>query len=170
MIHALAHVDTKSIGKGTKIWQFASVIRNAVIGEDCNIGSCSIIDGAVIGNRCLIGHGAQLHPGTVLMDDVFVGPGVVFCNDRFPSVSKDRFEIACLLAEKSKKNATVIVCEHSSIGANATVLPGIMICGHTMIAAGTVVDRDVPPHHLFKRDGSIVKLDKRQNVRMRFAA
>jgi UDP-2-acetamido-3-amino-2,3-dideoxy-glucuronate N-acetyltransferase len=94
LIHPKAHVDsTASVGPCTQVWQFASVIRGAVVGGACNVASCSIIDGAQVGDNCLIGHGAQLHPGTKIGNGVFVGPGAIICNDMWPSVSKQGFHI-----------------------------------------------------------------------------
>jgi len=172
MIHPLAHCDGSCvIGPGTKVWQFASVIRASFVGQRCNVGSCAIIDAARVGDDVTIGHGAQLHPGTYIWHRVFIGPAVVFCNDRWPTVSKDGFEIDRLLkAALSSKDKTVEVLSDASIGANSTILPGLKIGQGAMIAAGANVDRDVPDFHLFKRDGSIVRIDKRQNARMRFAA
>ena len=93
MIHPLAEVarDTQ-IGRGTKVWQFASVIRGARIGENCNIAACAIVDGATLGDGCLVGHCASIHPGAKIGHRVFVGPLEMFCNDAWPSVGKDGFD------------------------------------------------------------------------------
>lgn len=162
MIHALAHVDGASIGQGTRVWQFASVIRGAKIGTDCTIGSASIIDGATVGDRCLIGHGAQLHPGARIGDEVFIGPGVVCCNDRWPMVDKDGFDLGWLL----NGGETVVVGNRSSVGASAVLLPGIFLEEGAMVAAGSIVDSWVPAHHLFKRTGEIVPIDRSRRRRM----
>lgn len=156
-----------SIGDGTQIWQFASVIRGAVIGRNCNVGAGAIVDAARVGNDVLIGAGAQLHPGTVIGDNVFVGPGVIFCNDRWPRVSKDGFDSEALL---SGRMVTVQVCDGASIGAGAIVLPGVRIGIGATVAAGARVDESVPDHHLAKREGDIVPIAARCAERMRGAA
>ena len=119
MIHALAHVsDDVEIGSNTKVWQFASVIRHAKIGSDCTIGSCAIIDGATIGNECLVGHGASINPGADIGNRVFIGPNVTICNDRWPRVGKDGFDVAAFLSGM----VTVQIDDNVSIGAGAIIL------------------------------------------------
>lgn len=160
--------ETAVIGADTKVWQFASVIRGARVGERCVIGGCAVVDGAFVGSGCKIGHGAQLHPGSWLGNDVFVGPGAILCNDRWPGVDRDGFEIEPLL---SGEVVTVDVKDGASIGAGAIILPGVVIGEGAMIAAGAVVDRSVPMEHLFKRSGEIVPIDPaRTPKRMREAA
>lgn len=167
MIHPLAHHDsTVVIGERTRIWQFASIIRGAVIGEDCNIASCTIVDGAVIGDRCIIGHGSSVHPGTKIGSDVFVGPAATFCNDAWPRVSKDGFDVALLIGAG---RPSIVVEDEASIGAGATVLPGVRIGKGAMVAAGASVRHSVPAGHLHKRDGSIVLLRLEKPLRMREA-
>lgn len=166
-IHAKAEVDRSSvsIGRLTRVWQFASVIRRASIGERCNIASCAIVDGARIGNGCLIGHGAFIDPGMVLGDDVFIGPHVTLCNDAWPVTGKDGwFRIEDLIA------GAVIVTKiegGASIGANAVLLPGITIGAHAMVAAGSVVSHNVPAMMLYRRDGTLVPIDALRMTRMR---
>jgi acetyltransferase-like isoleucine patch superfamily enzyme len=155
-VHPRALVENSQIGEGTRVWQFASVIRGAVIGRNCNIASCAIVDGARIGNNCLIGHGSSLHPGTVLGDDVFVGPSVTFCNDRWPMVSKDGFDIDKLL---SGEIITTRIEDGASIGAGAVLTPGSSVGMCAMIAAGAVVTGRVPTGTLLKRSGEMVAID-----------
>lgn len=156
-----------SVGDGTHIWQFASVIRGAVIGQKCSVGAGAIVDAARVGDNVLIGAGAQLHPGTVIGDNVFVGPGVIFCNDRWPRVSKDGFDGEALL---SGKIVTVQVCDGASIGAGAVILPGVRIGIGATVAAGARVDESVPDYYLAKREGDIVPIAARRAERMRGAA
>ena len=166
MIHPLAHVEHSQLGEGTKVWQFASVIRGSKTGLNCNIASCAIIDGAVLGDDCLIGHGSSVHPGTKIGHRVFVGPCVIFCNDMWPRVSKEGFDINALLSG----NWTSIRVENDvSIGAGCVVLPGVLIGEGSVIAAGSRVDRSVPAHSLQKPSGEIVKLAPRVPDRMRDA-
>lgn len=165
-IHPLAHVDGAEIGARTKVWQFASVIRGTKLGNDCSVASCATLDGPVFGDRCIISQGVAMGPGFLFGDDVFVGPNVTICNDRWPRVEKDGFEPEALRSG----HWAVIVGPRASIGANAVVLPGVVIGIGAVIAAGAVVKRDVPDGHLFRRDGSCVPLDPaKMKARMRYA-
>jgi acetyltransferase-like isoleucine patch superfamily enzyme len=160
--------ETAIIGTGTRVWAAASIIRGACIGRDCNIGSCAIVDGAVIGDECLIGHGAQIHPGARLGNKVFVGPGAILCNDRWPRADKDGFDADPMIA---REFISIEITDCVSIGARAVVLPGITIGFGAMIAAGAVVDKNVPEKYLLKRNGEIVPIDfARTPQRMRRAA
>lgn len=162
-IHALALVDPNAtVGARTRIWQFASVIRGTVLGDDCNVASGATLDGPKFGDRCIICQGAALGPGFLLGDDCFVGPNVTFCNDRWPLTDKEGFDISPFQAGFF----TVLVGHRVSIGANVVVLPGVLIGAGSMIAAGAVVERDVPEATLHRRDGSLVPLDGRVPRRM----
>ena len=143
------------VGERTRIWPFASVIRMAFVGDDCNIGSCSIVDASIVGSRCSIGHGAQVHPGSRLEDEVFVGPGAILCNDRWPRVDKTGF-VESLFASGF---VTIRVGKGASIGAGAVILPGVVIGSGAMIAAGSVVERNVGALQLHKRTGEVVAID-----------
>lgn len=167
MIHPLAHVENATIGKGTRIWQFASVIRNARIGEDCTIASNALVDAATIGDRCIVSHGAAIEPGVVLGDEVFIGPQVVFCNDAWPRVAKHGFDMAPLL---NGETVVTAVEDGASIGAGAIVLPGVRIGAGAMIAAGARVVADVPAAHLLKRDGTMIPIDPAKPIRRMRAA
>ena len=140
MIHQLADVQSKSIGKGTSIWQFCVVLPNAKIGNNCNICShCFIENDVFIGNNVTIKCGVQIWDGTIIEDDVFIGPNVTFCNDRYP---KSR--------NKNWKLEPVIIKKGASIGANATILPGITIGENAIIAAGAIVTKDVVQNMIIK--------------------
>ncbi len=142
-IHPLSDVQSEHIGEGTKIWQFCVVLPEAVIGEDCNICShCFIENKAIIGNRCTVKCGVQLWDGITLEDDVFVGANVCFCNDRYPKSHNSDFNLEPVLVKKG-----------ASIGANATILPGVTIGENALIAAGSVVTKDVPANTVFKNRG-----------------
>ena len=135
--HELSDVQSSTIGAGTKIWQYVVVLKNAVIGEDCNICShCFIENDVVIGDRVTIKCGVQIWDGLRIEDDVFIGPNATFTNDPYPR-SKQEF---ALLQTIIKKGAT--------IGANATILPDITIGENAMVGAGSVVTKDVPPNVL----------------------
>lgn len=150
--------------EGVKVWQYASVLRGARIGRYTTVGSCAVVDCAKVGPFCSIGHGAQIHPGVVLENEVFVGPGAILCNDRWPRVSKVDFDINKLLVERK----TVIrVQTRASIGAGAIVLPGVVIGIGAMVAAGARVTKSVPDYHMVKGSGEVVEIDRRQTFRLR---
>jgi len=152
MIHPQACVDPDvQIGEGSRVWQFASVIRGAVLGEGCSIASCAIVDGAKLGDGCIVAHGASVHPGCRAGHGVFFGPGSVVCNDRWPRADKLGFDVRLLLDGFT----SVIIENGASIGANAVILPGVVIGRKAMIAAGSVVTADIPPSSLWTRDGLV---------------
>lgn len=135
--HELSDVQSKSIGAGTRIWQYVVVLPGAVIGSECNICShCLIENDVVIGDRVTIKCGVQIWDGLRIEDDVFIGPNATFTNDLYPR-SKKEF---ALLRTTVKQGAT--------IGANATILPNVTIGENAMVGAGAVVTRDVPPNVL----------------------
>lgn len=133
-IHATSDVKSSNVGMGTRIWQYVVVLDGAEIGRDCNICShCLIERDVVVGDRVTIKSGVQLWDGVRLENDVFVGPNVAFTNDMFPrsKVYPDSFR-------------RTVVRQGASIGANATILPGLTIGAHAMIGAGAVVTKNVP--------------------------
>lgn len=110
------------------------MLPGARIGADCNVCDHTFIEGGVeIGDRVTIKCGVQLWEGVTLEDDVFVGPNATFTNDRFP---RSKQHPAAYVRTRVRRGA--------SIGANATILPGITIGSEAMIGAGAVVTRDVP--------------------------
>ncbi|WP_390889033.1 acyltransferase [Rhodopirellula halodulae] len=134
MIHPTSDCQSKRIGHGTRIWQFTVVLHDAKIGRDCNICShCFIENNVVIGDRVTVKCGVQLWDGLRVEDDVFIGPNVTFTNDKHP-MSRSA-EWMCL---------QTLVESGASIGANATILPGITIGKDAVVGAGSVVTKDVP--------------------------
>jgi acetyltransferase-like isoleucine patch superfamily enzyme len=137
-IHPAALCESNHVGPRTRIWAFTHILPNAVIGADCNVCDHVFIENdVVIGDRVTIKCGVQLWDSMRIEDDVFIGPNATFCNDRFPR-SKER----------PAEYLPVILRKGASIGANATILPGIEIGTGAMVAAGAVVTRSVPPHTL----------------------
>lgn len=135
-IHDLSDVQSKTIGAGTRTWQFVVVLPGARIGKDCNICShCLIENDVVIGDRVTIKSGVQLWDGLRVADDVFIGPNVSFTNDRFPRSKKTQAKVLQTLIQA-----------RASIGAGATILPAVTIGADAMVAAGAVVTRSVPPN------------------------
>lgn len=139
MIHQLSDVQSENIGEGTNIWQYCVVLPNAKIGKNCNICShCFIENDVVIGDNVTIKNGVYLYDGITIEDDVFVGPNATFCNDRYPKSKNKDFKLEPILIKKG-----------ASIGANVTILPGVTIGENSLIAAGTVVTKDVEKNSRF---------------------
>lgn len=135
-VHEKALCESSRIGAGTRIWAFAHVLPGATIGADCNI-----CDGVFVENDVLLGDnvtvkcGVQLWDGVTLEDGVFVGPNATFTNDLRP---RSKVYPEAFLRTTVEQGA--------SIGANATILPGLRIGRNAMIGAGAVVTRSVPPN------------------------
>lgn len=134
MIHPSADVQTKNIGEGTFIWQFAIVLPGAVIGKNCNINCHTFIENDVkIGDGVTIKSGVFIWDGIEIEEDAFVGPNATFVNDKYPR-SKNYPETF----------QRIRICKGASIGANATIMGGITIGEQAMVGAGSVVTKDVP--------------------------
>ena len=135
-IHVLADVQSTTIGVGTRVWQFVVVLSGAKIGQECNICSHCLIENDVeIGDRVTVKSGVQLWDGLRVGNDVFIGPNASFANDRFPRSKKP-----------PEKFLQTVIERGASIGAGATILPGITIGTNAMVAAGAVITRSVPPN------------------------
>lgn len=133
MIHELSDVQSKNIGKNTNIWQYCVVLPNAKIGDNCNICShCFIENDVVIGDNVTVKNGVYLYDGITIEDDVFIGPNATFCNDRYPKSKNKDFKLESIVIKKG-----------ASIGANATILPGVTIGENALIGAGAIVTKDV---------------------------
>jgi len=120
-IHHLSDVMSNDIGDDTRIWQFSVVLQGAKIGKECNICAHTLIEGDVtIGDRVTIKSGVYIWDGITIEDDVFIGHPAEF--------PKMRIKYG------------------ASLGANATLLPGITIGKYAMVGAGAVVTKDVPDY------------------------
>lgn len=138
-IHPLADVQSDRIGESTVIWQFCVILKGAIIGDNCNINCQVFIENdVVIGNNVTIKPGVQIWDGITIEDNVFIGPNATFTNDLKPR-SK----------QYPEKFLRTIVKAGASIGANATILPGITIGENAMIGAGSVVLKDIPANTLW---------------------
>ena len=133
-VHPQGICESTQVGKGTRIWAFAHVLPGARIGRDCNICDNVFIENDVmIGDAVTVKSGVQLWNGVKLGNRVFVGPNATFTNDKFPR-SKQYLS----------RYPETAVEDGASIGANATILPGIRVGIGAMIGAGAVVTQDVP--------------------------
>lgn len=134
-VHPQGLCESVHVGKGTRIWAFAHVLPGARIGADCNICDQVFIENDVeVGDQVTIKCGVQLWDGMRVGDRVFIGPNATFANDRYP---RSR--------ERPKAFLITVIEDDVSIGANATILPGIRLGRGAMVGAGAVVTRSVPP-------------------------
>ncbi len=138
-IHPSAEISADAeIGEGTVIWNNAQVRENARIGQGCSLGKDVYVDaGAVLGNGVKVQNGVSIYRGVAVEDDVFLGPHMTFTNDLYPRAFLSDFEVRGTLVKKG-----------ASIGAHATIVCGITIGEYAMVAAGSVVTRDVPAYGL----------------------
>lgn len=139
-VHPQGINDSSEVGDGTRIWAFAHVMKGARIGAECNIGEgCFIEGGAVLGGHVTVKNGVAVWDRVTIEDHVFVGPYAVFTNDRIPRSHPDyRTGPAGWEPTLVRRGAT--------IGANATIICGVTLGSWCFIAAGAVVNRDVPDH------------------------
>lgn len=139
-VHPSAVVDLGAkIGDGTRIWHFSHIMTGSVIGANCIIGQNVLVSTEVVlGNNVKVQNNVSIYTGVICEDDVFLGPSCVFTNVINPRSFINR---------KNEFKST-IVKKGASIGANATILCGIIIGEYAMIGAGTVVTKDVEPYAL----------------------
>jgi len=138
-IHSLADVQSSNIGDKTTIWQFCVILKNARIGENCNINCQVLIENDVlIGNNVTIKPGVQIWDGVTIEDNVFIGPNVTFTNDLVPR-SKQYPEIF----------ERTLIKEGASIGANSTIIAGNSIGKYAFVGAGSVVTKSIADYHVF---------------------
>jgi UDP-2-acetamido-3-amino-2,3-dideoxy-glucuronate N-acetyltransferase len=137
--HESAYIDEGAeIGAGTKIWHFGH-IQKAKIGERCIFGqNVNVADGVVIGNNVKVQNNVSIYTGTVVEDDVFLGPSCVLTNVTNPRSQVNRHS----LYEKT------LIQRGATIGANATIVCGVTLGRYCFIAAGSVVTKDVPDYAL----------------------
>ena len=146
-VHPTALVeDGATLGAGTRVWHQAQVRTRARIGARCILGKGVFVDfDVVIGDDTKVQNYACVYHGVTLGRGVFIGPHVVFTNDRRPRATDPAF---APLVDGDWEVGESSVGDGAAIGANSTILPGIRIGAWAMIGAGTVVTRDVPPYAL----------------------
>jgi len=137
--HETAIVEPDAqIGPNTTIWHHAHLRSGARVGADCMLGKNVYVDnGAVIGDRCRLQNNVSVYAGVELESDVFVGPSVVFTNDRVPRAGSADWTVV-----------PTLVRQGASLGANSTILCGITVGQYATVGAGAVVTRDVDDHWL----------------------
>ena len=139
-VHESSYVDTPcQIGKGSKIWHFSHIMKDSIIGENCNIGQNVVVSPNVqLGNNVKIQNNVSIYTGVICEDDVFLGPSMVFTNvinPRSGVIRKDEY-------------MKTIVKKGASIGANVTIVCGNNIGRYAFIGAGAVVTKEVPDYAL----------------------
>ena len=138
--HETAVIDEGcTIGHGTKIWHFSHLMKDAVLGERCNLGQNVVVSpGVILGNNVKVQNNVSIYTGVICEDDVFLGPSMVFTNITNPRsavIRRDQY-------------VTTMVRRGASIGANATIVCGNEIGEYSLIGAGAVITRDVMPYAL----------------------
>jgi len=146
-VHSTAIVeDPEALGAGSKIWHFAHVRKGAKIGSNTVIGKGVYVDTEVVlGSNCKIQNNVSLYRGVLIEDGVFIGPHVCFTNDLSPRA----ITAAGVLKEAGDWHAVSTTVKYgASIGANSTIVCGTTIGSWSLVGAGSIVTRDVPPHAL----------------------
>jgi len=146
-VHPSADLEPEvSVGAGTAIWQRAQIRRGARIGAECVIGRDVFIDvGVTLGDRVKIQNGALLYSRVSVEDGVFIGPGAILTNDRYPRAITTTGELA---ADGDWTVSPVLLRHGSSVGAGAVIVAGVEVGTYAMVGAGAVVTRGVPGHAL----------------------
>jgi acetyltransferase-like isoleucine patch superfamily enzyme len=135
-VHPLALVDCDRIGDRTRVWAFAHVMSGAEVGADCNIGEHAFIEtGAKVGNNVTVKNGVSIWSGITVEDNVFLGPHCVLTNDPNPRA---------YIKKSADSLVATLIRANSTVGANATILCGIIVGRYAFIGAGAVVIRSVP--------------------------
>lgn len=134
--HPTAVIDEGAqIGDDVKIWHFSHIMKDAIIGNRCNLGQNVVVSpGVILGDNVKVQNNVSIYTGVICEDDVFLGPSMVFTNVINPRSA---------IVRKSEYKQT-IVKKGASIGANATVVCGYTIGEFAMIGAGAVITKDVP--------------------------
>lgn len=146
-IHPLSDVMSSTIGQKTKVWQYSVILPKAIIGENCNICAHTLIENdVVIGDNVTVKSGVYVWDGITLKDNVFIGPCVTFTNDKKPRSKQYPNEFPKTVVE-----------EGASIGANATLLPGITIGKNALVGAGAVVTKNVPENAIMVGNPAAIK-------------
>ena len=139
-VHERGLCESEQVGAGTRVWAFAHVMPEAVVGEGCNICDGAFIEsGAVVGNRVTVKNNVLVWDQVTIEDDVFLGPNAVFTNDMNPRAA---------FKKPPSEFLPTVVRRGASIGANATIVCGVEIGANAFVGAGAVVARDVPAHAL----------------------
>ncbi len=161
--HESAYVDEPcDIGEGTRIWHFCHVQKGAKIGRDCSFGqNCNVANNVVIGSHVKVQNNVSIYTGTVVEDEVFLGPSCVLTNVTNPRSQVNRHTLY----------ETTLLKRGCTIGANATVVCGVTVGRYAFVGAGAVVVHDVPDYGLVMGvPGRLVGWMSRHGHRLTFNA
>ena len=137
-MHPNSDVQSKNIGDGTRIWQNSVVLAGAKIGKNCNLCANTFVENdVVLGDNVTLKCGVAIWDGVRVGNDVFIGPNAAFCNDMYPRSG---------VRDGRRQLLKTIVNDGVSIGTGAVILPGVTIGENSMVGAGAVVTKDVPPY------------------------
>ena len=141
-VHPKGLCESDRVGPRTRIWAFAHVQKEAVIGSDCNIGQGAFVEsGVVLGDRVTVKNGVHVWDGVRVEDGVFLGPACVLTNRRRPRSQQGR-------QGPQEPWDPILIREGASIGAGAVLVCPLTIGRFALVGAGAVVTRDVPDHGL----------------------
>tara|TARA_B100001057_G_scaffold461842_1_gene514251 strand:- start:10139 stop:10717 length:579 start_codon:yes stop_codon:yes gene_type:complete len=142
-VHKSSFVDDNvKVGEGSKIWHFSHIQSNSIIGRNCSIGqNVNIANNVIIGNNVKIQNNVSVYEGVQLDDYVFCGPSMVFTN-----VLRPRSEFP---QRGSKFYHKTLVKKSATLGANCTIVCGVIVGEYAVVAAGAVVTKDIPPYALY---------------------
>jgi len=160
-VHKSAIVDDGAkIGNNTRVWHFVHVCSGAQIGDGCSLGQ-----NVFIGNKVTIGHNVKIqnnvsvYDNVYIEDDVFCGPSMVFTNVYNPRS----------FIERKREYRDTLVKKGATLGANCTIVCGVVIGEYSLVGAGAVVNKDVPAFALMvgvpaKQIGWISKYGEQLNL------
>ncbi|PKH99396.1 N-acetyltransferase [Shewanella sp. 11B5] len=160
-VHESAIVDEGAkIGNDTRVWHFVHVCSGAQIGDGCSLGQ-----NVFIGNKVTIGHNVKIqnnvsvYDNVHIEDDVFCGPSMVFTNVYNPRS----------FIERKKEYRDTLVKKGATLGANCTIVCGVVIGDYSLVGAGAVINKDVPAFALMvgvpaKQIGWISKYGEQLNI------
>ena len=155
-IHPSAIIDSSAeIGDGSMVWVNVQIREGAKIGKNCVLSKDVYVDCNVkIGDECKIQNSVSIYDGVTIESKVFVGPNASFTNDKVPRAFNTDWKITKTLVQQG-----------ASLGANCTIICGIVIGEYSMIAAGSVVTKDVPSYTLVAGNPArvVAKVDKAGN-------
>ena len=135
-LHPTAIVDAGAqIGEGTRVWHWVHVCAGAVIGRNCSLGQNVFVGNRVrIGDNVKIQNNVSVYDNVTLEDEVFCGPSAVFTNVYNPRAAVSR----------KHEYRDTLVRKGATLGANCTIVCGVSIGEYAFVAAGALVNRDVP--------------------------
>ena len=140
-VHESSYVDEPVlIGSGTKVWHFSHIMKGSTIGQNCVIGQNVYVDtDVVVGNNVKIQNNVSIFKKVTLEDNVFCGPSAVFTNVIYPRSAYPK---------KLDEYNSTLVKKGATIGANSTIVCGVVIGEFAFVGAGSVVTKDVLPYAL----------------------